>query len=117
MKLVLASKNAKKLDELRRFLEGQPVEVVLPGDDLPEVIEDRPTFRENAAKKAISAARHTGMLALADDSGLEVEHLKGEPGVRSARWAGAHGDDEANNRHLLEKLKGVPLHKLSLIHI
>ncbi len=111
MKLVLASKNAKKLDELRRFLAETSVEVVLPPDDLPDVIEDRPTFRENAAKKAISAARHTGMLALADDSGLEVEHLKGEPGVRSARWAGAHGDDEANNRLLLEKMKGVPLHK------
>ena len=111
MKLVLASRNPKKLDELRRFLASLQLEVVLAGEDLPEVVEDRPTFRENAAKKAVSAARHCGILALADDSGLEVDHLKGEPGVHSARWAGVPVDDAANNRLLLQKLKGVPLHK------
>jgi XTP/dITP diphosphohydrolase len=78
---------------------------------LPDVTEDRPTFRENAAKKAVSAARHSGWFALADDSGLEVDHLKGEPGVLSARWAGVHGDDAANNRLLLERMRGVPLHR------
>ena len=113
MKLLLASGNPKKLDELRRFLAGLDVEIATPESvgGIPDVVEDRPTFRENAAKKAVSAATHAKMFALADDSGLEVEHLKGEPGVRSARWAGAHGDDEANNRLLLQKMKGVPLHK------
>jgi XTP/dITP diphosphohydrolase len=113
VKLLVASNNRKKLDELRRLLGDLEIEIALPQDvgGIPEVEEDRPTFRENAAKKAVSAARATGLWALADDSGLEVEHLKGAPGVLSARWAGVHGDDAANNRLLLERLAGVPLHK------
>jgi XTP/dITP diphosphohydrolase len=89
------------------------VALVVPTDvgGIPEVDEDRPTFRENAAKKASSAALATGLWALADDSGLEVEALHGQPGVLSARWAGAHGDDAANNRLLVEKLARVPLHR------
>ena len=111
MKLLLASNNPKKRAELLQFLERLEVEVVIPAEvgGLPEVAEDRPTFRENAAKKAVSAARHSGLWALADDSGLEVDHLDGAPGVRSARWAGSSGDDAANNRLLAEKMKGVPL--------
>lgn len=113
MKLLLASNNEKKRAELRRFLGRLDVEIVIPPDvgGIPEVEEDRPTFRENAAKKAISAAKHAGLLALADDSGLEVDHLHGEPGVRSARWAGVHGDDDANNRLLVQRMQGVPLHR------
>jgi XTP/dITP diphosphohydrolase len=113
VKLLLASNNPKKLAELRPFLERVEVEVVTPAEigGLPEVAEDRPTFRENAARKAVSAAQASGLWALADDSGLEVDHLRGEPGVRSARWAGTQGDDAANNRLLAEKMKGVPLHK------
>ena len=113
MKLLLASSNRKKLAEIQPLLATLAIELVTPADvgGLPDVVEDRPTFRENAAKKAISAARHTGLWALADDSGLEVEHLKGAPGVRSARFAGAQGDDAANNRLLAEKMKGVPLHQ------
>jgi len=113
VKLLLASSNRKKLAEIQPLLATLAIELVTPADvgGLPDVVEDRPTFRENAAKKAISAARHTGLWALADDSGLEVEHLKGAPGVRSARFAGAQGDDAANNRLLAEKMKGVPLHQ------
>jgi XTP/dITP diphosphohydrolase len=113
MRLLLASTNPKKLAELRAMLAGQAVEVVSPVDagGIPEVAEDQPTFRANAAKKAAAAARASGLWALADDSGLEVDALHGAPGVRSARFAGAHGDDAANNRLLLEKLKDVPMSK------
>lgn len=113
MKLLLASDNPKKRAELLAFLRDLDVQVVTSEEigGIPPVLEDQPSFRGNAAKKAVSAALASGMWALADDSGLEVEHLRGEPGVRSARWAGAHGDDAANNRLLVERMKGVPLHK------
>lgn len=112
MKLLLASANKKKLRELERLLaeiDAFDVQIVLPSDigGLAPVIEDLPTFRGNAAKKAIAAARASGLWALADDSGLEVDALAGAPGVRSARFAGVHGDDEANNALLLERLAGV----------
>jgi XTP/dITP diphosphohydrolase len=71
-------------------------------------VEDRPTFAGNAAAKARSAALASGLWSLADDSGLEVDCLGGAPGVRSARWAGAHGDDAANNARLLAELAGLP---------
>lgn len=74
----------------------------------PEVVEDGATFRENAFKKAAALAAYTGMPALADDSGLEVDHLCGLPGVRSARFAGPDAGDEANVALLLELLQGVP---------
>jgi XTP/dITP diphosphohydrolase len=113
VKLLLASNNPKKRAELLPFLRDLALEVVSPAEigGIPEVAEDLPTFRGNAAKKATSAARHSGLFALADDSGLEVEHLKGAPGVLSARWAGVHGDDAANNRLLVARMKGVPMHK------
>jgi XTP/dITP diphosphohydrolase len=76
--------------------------------DLPEVIEDADTFAGNARKKASETARQLGMWVVADDSGLAVDHLGGAPGVHSARYAGAHGDDLANNRRLLDALTGVP---------
>lgn len=111
MKLLVASSNPRKLAELALFLGGVDLVILAPADvgGIPDVVEDQPTFRANAAKKAVSAAHASGLLSLADDSGLEVEHLHGEPGVRSARWAGVHGDDEANNRLLVERLRGVPL--------
>jgi len=109
VRLLLASNNVKKRDELARLLAALDVEVVVPGDvgGVPDVVEDRATFAGNAAKKASSAARARDLWALADDSGLEVEHLDGAPGVRSARFAGSHGDDAANNALLLERLEGV----------
>ncbi len=110
MRLLLASGNPKKRAELVALLEPLGVEVLVPADvgGLPEVEEDRPDFVGNARKKAESGARAAGLWTLADDSGLEVDALDGAPGVRSARFAGAHGDDAANNRHLLERLAGVP---------
>lgn len=110
VQILLSTGNAKKLRELRAQLAGLPVELLVPADvgGLPEVIEDAPTFLGNARKKATSAARHAGRWSLADDSGLEVDALDGAPGVRSARFAGVHGDDAANNAHLLERLRGVP---------
>ncbi|MFN0007158.1 MAG: non-canonical purine NTP pyrophosphatase [Planctomycetota bacterium] len=113
MKLLVASQNLKKVEELRLALRELDLELVLPADvgGIPDVAEDRPTFRENAAKKAASAALATSLWALADDSGLEVEALHGQPGVLSARWAGTHGDDAANNRLLAKRMTGVPLHR------
>jgi len=110
MKLLLASNNTKKHAELTRLLAPLGFEVVLPRDigGIADVLEDQPTFLGNAAKKASAAARSSGMWALADDSGLEVDHLQGAPGVTSARFAGVHGDVAANNALLLAKLADVP---------
>jgi XTP/dITP diphosphohydrolase len=109
VQILLASNNSKKRAELSALLEPLAVDLVTPTEvgGLDDVDEDQPTFRGNAAKKAIAAAREKDMWALADDSGLEVEHLGGAPGVHSARFAGTHGDDTANNQLLLEKLNGV----------
>jgi XTP/dITP diphosphohydrolase len=110
VELLLASGNRKKLAELRALLEPRGVKVLEPADvgGLPEVVEDQPTFAGNAAKKAIAAARASGKWSLSDDSGLEVDHLGGAPGIHSARFAGGHGDDAANNAKLLVELEGVP---------
>ncbi|MEM7519183.1 MAG: RdgB/HAM1 family non-canonical purine NTP pyrophosphatase [Planctomycetota bacterium] len=110
MQLLLASGNQKKLAELRRIATPLGVEVLSPADvgGLPEVVEDGATFAANAAKKAASGARHAGLWTLADDSGLSVDALDGAPGVFSARYAGTHGDDEANNAKLLSELQHVP---------
>lgn len=108
--LVVATRNAGKLREIRHLLEGAGIAVLgldaFP--DLPEVIEDGATFAANAAKKAETIARLTGQPCLADDSGLTVETLDGEPGVHSARYAGSQGDDAANNARLLRELADVP---------
>lgn len=110
MKLLLASHNKKKHREFSAALAPLSIEVLLPAQvgGIEDVVEDAPTFRGNAAKKALSAARASGLWALADDSGLEVDALEGAPGVLSARFAGVHGDDAANNRLLLERLASVP---------
>lgn len=106
--LVLATRNRHKLEELRALLarDGIPPERVAALPDGPPVEEDGSTFEENAVKKAVSAALGTGCWALADDSGLEVESLGGEPGVRSARYAGDGAGDARNNAKLLETLSG-----------
>jgi XTP/dITP diphosphohydrolase len=111
-RLVLATRNAHKVDELRRILEATGVEVELVGldsfPDVPEVDETGATFAENALLKAHAVVAATGLAAVADDSGLCVHVLGGMPGVFSARWAGAHGDDLANLRLLLAQLGDVP---------
>ena len=110
MRLLIATQNAKKRRELELLLTPHGIEVVAPADigGIPEVEEDQPTFALNAAKKAISAARASGLWALADDSGLEVDALDGAPGVNSARYAGEPADDARNNAKLLEALAGLP---------
>lgn len=107
MKLVLASGNAKKLNEMAALLAPLGIELV-PQDALgvPEVEEPHPTFLENALAKARHAAKWTGLPALADDSGLCVSALGGAPGVHSARYAGEPKSDTRNNAKLLEALCG-----------
>ena len=112
-RLLLATRNAKKLVELRRILISSAitgVEVVGLDDvpPFPEAPETAATFEENALAKARDAAAATGLAAVADDSGLEVDALNGMPGVLSARWAGRHGDDGANLRLVLDQLADVP---------
>ena len=104
---MLASNNPRKLVELRRTFEstGTPVEVVGLSEvsDVPAPAETGTTFVENALIKARAAARDTGLPALADDSGLEVDALNRMPGIRSARWSGPQANDERNLRLLLEQ--------------
>jgi XTP/dITP diphosphohydrolase len=110
-RLVLATRNAHKVSELRRILAGVPgLDIVgvdaFPG--VPDVAETGVTFAENALLKAHAVARATGLPAVGDDSGLCVEVLGGAPGVFSARWSGRHGDDRANLELLLAQLSDVP---------
>lgn len=106
-KVVLASGNQGKLREFFRILGSAGFEIVAQSEfDAPDVDETGLTFVENAILKARSAAKHTGLPALADDSGIEVDALNGQPGIYSARYSG-EGDD-ANNIKLLKDLKGVP---------
>ncbi|NDC48039.1 MAG: RdgB/HAM1 family non-canonical purine NTP pyrophosphatase [Micrococcales bacterium] len=105
MKLVLATHNQGKVAELRAILA--PVGLELVGYDGPEPIEDGTTFLENAMIKARAAHKHTGLPALADDSGLQVEILGGSPGIFTAIWSGSK-DNVANRRLLLAQLKDVP---------
>lgn len=111
MKLLLASRNAKKLAEVARILNAAGVGARLIGlDDVPpypDVPETGLTFAENALIKAREGARRTGLPTIADDSGLTVDALGGMPGVFSARWSGRHGDDEANLDLLLGQLRDV----------
>jgi XTP/dITP diphosphohydrolase len=109
-KLLVATRNPGKLRELRELFAHLEITLVSP-DDVPrapaDVVEEGATFEANARKKAWEYARATGMLSLADDSGLAVDALGGEPGVRSARWAGPHATDGENNRLLLDRLADV----------
>ena len=105
---VVATANKGKLEEIRQLLAGAGVDVLPQSKwDVPEMEETGGTFVENAILKARHAARFTGLPAIADDSGLEVDALGGAPGVRSARFAGDRCDDAANNRLLLERLGGT----------
>ncbi|WP_369803783.1 non-canonical purine NTP pyrophosphatase, partial [Mycobacterium sp. NAZ190054] len=112
-RVLVASRNRKKLAELRRVLDhaGLSELTLLSLDDVPpfdEAPETGATFEENAVAKARDAFTATGIPAVADDSGLEVDALNGMPGVLSARWSGRHGDDAANTALLLGQLADVP---------
>ena len=111
-RLVLATHNAHKVRELRRILLDAGVQADLVGTDeypdLPDVAETGTTFAENALLKAHAVAVASGLPAIADDSGLCVDVLGGMPGVFSARWAGRHGDDEANLSLVLAQISDIP---------
>jgi len=111
--VLLATRNPKKLAELRRILDAEDLsDLKVIGLDAVPPVPERPetgaTFEENALMKAHDAARATGFPAVADDSGLAVDALGGMPGVLSARWAGRHGDDQANLELVLGQLADVP---------
>ena len=108
-KLVIASGNPGKLRELSALLEPLGYELHAQSEfDVPEAEETGTTFVENAIIKARNAAAHTGLPAIADDSGIEVDALDGAPGVYSARFSGPGADDASNNALLVEKLRDVP---------
>lgn len=114
MKLLIATHNKKKKAELQRILSPLGIEPVLAeeiGCELREVEETGTTFEENAKLKAVAGCEDGGIPCIADDSGLCVDYLNGEPGVYSARYSGEHGNDEANIDKLLSKLDGVPTEK------
>jgi XTP/dITP diphosphohydrolase len=105
-RLLVATGNPHKLAEIRAMLELPDLEIIglAAVAPVPEIIEDADTFEGNAIKKATETAAFTGEWTLADDSGLAVRALQWAPGIYSARYAGTHGDDDANNAKLLRKL-------------
>ena len=111
VQLVLATRNAKKLAELDRLLAGAGLDVEILGSDafgdLPEIEETGSTFAENSLIKARAVSTHTGLIAIADDSGLCVDALNGQPGIYSARWAGQGATDESNVDLVLEQIREV----------
>lgn len=114
MDFILATNNMNKVKEMQRILSPLGINVVtakMLGIELEDVEENGETFEENAKIKAYSACKATNMPAIADDSGICVDYLDGAPGIYSARFSGGHGNDEANNDLLLEKLDGVPMEK------
>ncbi len=117
-KLLLATRNKGKIEEFRRILEDLAAgQIELVGLDqfpnLHDVDETGSTFEENALLKAREMCEASGIPAIADDSGLCVDYLNGDPGIYSARWSGKHGDDKANIERILSQLKDVPDEKRS----
>jgi XTP/dITP diphosphohydrolase len=113
MQVLLATANQGKVKELAEMLRDEKVTILSLGDfpGLPEIEENGQTFADNALIKARTAAAYTGLLTIADDSGLEVDALNGAPGVYSARYAGEPKDDERNIDKLFSELQGVPPEK------
>ena len=113
-RIVLASNNAGKVREFNQLLADSDIEVIPQSEfSVAEIEETGLTFVENALLKARNAAAHTGLPAVADDSGLEVDALQGAPGIYSARYAGAGASDQDNVQKLLDALKNVPEKKRS----
>jgi XTP/dITP diphosphohydrolase len=113
MQFILATNNDHKVKEIRKISKGLGIEIIPLSNypDYPQTLEDGKTLEENAVKKALEAARYFNKWAIADDSGLEVDYLNGEPGVYSARYAGDECCYEKNNDKLLKQLSGVPKEK------
>ncbi|MGD8908091.1 MAG: RdgB/HAM1 family non-canonical purine NTP pyrophosphatase [Chromatiales bacterium] len=113
-KIVLASNNPGKVREINQLLASEQIEVVPQKEfNIPDAIEDGLSFIENAIKKARHASSLSGLPAIADDSGIEVDALNGAPGIYSARFAGPDASDEANLQKLLQRLADVPEHNRS----
>ncbi|WP_027338896.1 RdgB/HAM1 family non-canonical purine NTP pyrophosphatase [Halonatronum saccharophilum] len=119
MKFFLATGNLHKIEEMKKILKGNNIDLISKLDigDIPEVVEDSKEFKGNALKKAREICEYTKMPTLADDSGLVVDVLDGKPGVYSARFAGEGATDKENNKKLLELLKGVPVEERSAYFI
>lgn len=114
MKFFIATKNEDKKREFSEIFAELGIELVSEKDidvSFPDVEEDGTTFEENSLIKARNGAKYVGMPTVADDSGLCVDYLGGAPGIYSARYAGGHGDNDANNKKLLAELEGVPEEK------
>ena len=112
MKIILASKNQDKIREIGKILRNSKRMLMTCNDiEIPEVEETGSTFVENAILKARSASLITGLAAIADDSGIEVDYLNAQPGIKSARYSGDNATNESNNFKLLKALDGVPYEK------
>lgn len=109
LRIVVATKNKKKLAELIAAFDGLPVELVPLSfyGETPDAVEDGETFEDNAVIKAKFYSEQLGVPAIADDSGLTIEKLGGAPGVYSARYCGHHGSDEENNAHMVKEMKRI----------
>ncbi len=109
MEIVIATRNKKKIEEIKRITEEMSITLFTLDDfpGCPDVVEDGSTFEENAIKKAISVAKYTDKYALADDSGLEVYALSGAPGIRSSRYAGDKAEDNENIEKLLSEMSSI----------
>lgn len=111
-KVVIASQNKHKLEEIKAILKDFPLTIKSMdqvGLENLEIVEDGETFEENSMKKAMTVMKETGAIAIADDSGLEVEAIDNRPGVYSARFSGEGATDEKNNKKLIDMLKNVPI--------
>ena len=117
MKVFLATGNKKKINEISPLLQNYEVLSINDGIEIPEVLEDRDTFEGNSQKKALEIAKFLNMVTVADDSGLMVDALDGEPGVYSARYAGEEATDELNNKKLIENLKGKGNRKAKFVSV
>ena len=113
MELIVATKNKKKLEEIKEILKGLNLKILSLADypRPPRIIENGRTFRENSIKKAVKIAKFTQKLTLGEDSGLCVDALEGKPGIYSSRFAGKDKSDQKNNLKLLKLLEGLPLNK------
>lgn len=120
MKIFLATGNKHKIDEIKAIFKNvKNIEIlsIKDGIEIPEVVEDGDTFEANSAKKALEIAKFTGMITIADDSGLCVDVLNGEPGVYSARYSGEGATDTSNNAKLIKNLQGIENRKAHFVSV
>jgi len=119
MELIIATKNKKKLKEIKAILKDLKLKIISLADfvNAPRVVEDGKTFKENAVIKAVKIAKFTGKLTLGEDSGLCVNALKGAPGIYSSRFSGKNKSDSQNNLKLLKLLNGLPSGKRKAYYV